>query len=255
MKRFDCLRCSLVIVLGLTLVVVESSNISTKQTLDNLNSIVVDDTDDAANEGGSVPLDDDVVLIEENPDFVERQIDVDDNDSGGTGRDDDSESDDDDGGDTDKFAAKSKMNEALRKTKLQSRNAVKLLKRNRVKITVALTLFAFRKEILPLVIFLGRSQLPKSNTTAILKLILFVHFMRQLQTGKISSPTLKWLSAVGDSNPMLGSLLSKHNPASLPPIQQHYTFERYVPNMIAISFSLHLYKDSLALTNFDPTQA
>ena len=199
-------------------IAVESTN-----RLDNLNSAVIEDDDQPT--AGSTKEDG---LIEENPDFVVAPI-LDDDDGDGDGNDDPDDDDDDDvDKDDETNAAKSSLNKALKKTKKQSKNAMKLFKKHRPRILAALTLYAFRKEILQLIIFMVKSKLPRSKWTVMLKVLLFVHFIRQLQTAQFSSPTKQWLSDIADSNPMLGSILSKHNPANLPPIQQHYTFERYV---------------------------
>jgi len=91
--------------------------------------------------------------------------------------------------------------------------------------------FAFRNEILRGM----KKLLTKRNLTMtdILKLILFVDSMRRIQTGGLSSTTnsnfFDIVKKFGQINPILSAIIDKvicHNPAYLPPIDQHFTFER-----------------------------
>merc|ERR1740117_1303303 len=69
-----------------------------------------------------------------------------------------------------------------------------------------------------------------------MKLILFVDFMRRMQQGGglTSSSTdansiFDIVKKLGQVNPILSAIIDKalcHNPAYIPPINQHYTFER-----------------------------
>ena len=164
-------------------------------------------------------------FIEENPDFVppEDSDDSDDSDS-------DSDSDDDTDGDDDENDndeeeesedAKTKISKKLKKPK---KSPLKVLKKNRTKITLALAVFAFRNELFKLILYLLDSYSDRPATN-ILKLLLFVDFMRRMQS---RDPTLQ-----DGGKPSLaktvGSLIDRaldSNPAYVPPIDQHFCFER-----------------------------
>ena len=193
--------------------------------------------------------------VELNPDYVEPSETTKDID-----KDDDEESDGDDGDEVETFdASKGAIAQALLKSRKQSRKAKKFVKKNRSKITTVLTVFAFRREIRQVLLRLATKQLvdPKTgklrlNLTATLKLLLFVDFMRRMQKGggsNSSSSSLHALSAIGQSNPLAGILFSKvlhlpvYNPAYIPSISQHYTFERvnerYVKDGMALHKAIH----------------
>jgi hypothetical protein len=167
------------------------------------------------------------ILIEENPDYVpveesslEKGEDFSDSDSDSDDVDDDSDDDDEDD-------AKSKMSKKLKKAKKGRVEPFKLLKKNRGRITIALAVFAFRKEIFMLLLQLFELSASTYTTTGVLKLVLFVDFMRRMQTGG--------MSALGgsDESPSIrktiGAMIDKtmdSNPAYVPPITQHFAFER-----------------------------
>ena len=177
-------------------------------------------------------------LIEENPDYFS------DNDSGS---DSESDSDSDSDGDGDNYDeeddendknenedTKSKVSKALNKTKKTTNKAIKVLKKNRTTITMALVVVAFRNEIFSLI---KKMMVRRTLTiTDIMKLILFVDFMRRMQQGGglTSSSTdansiFDIVKKLGQVNPILSAIIDKalcHNPAYIPPINQHYTFER-----------------------------
>ena len=173
-------------------------------------------------------------IIEENPDFVAVENDVDGSDDDEQS-DDDSDDDDDDSDDEDDddgdSGTKSKLAKALKKTKKELRSPVKLLKSNRTKITIALAVFAFRKEIFMLVQHLLVQIIYRKNiTTSVVKLLLFVDFMRKMQSRTSSSPENTALGSqilrmIGRANPMIGNMMS-YNPAYVPPIAQHFAFQR-----------------------------
>ena len=135
-------------------------------------------------------------------------------------------------------------------------------------LALGLALFAFRREIGKVVIHLSTKQLidPKTgkiriSLTDTLKLLLFVEFMRRLQASNAalkedpesSAKQLHALAVLGDTNPVLGVLLNKilavpmFNPAYIPPVFQHYTFERinerYIKDGLALHKALHAKHD------------
>ena len=162
------------------------------------------------------------IMIEENPDYVP----VEENDEDFSDSDSDSDSDDDDSDDDsdDEDDAKSKMSKKLKKAKKDRVQPFKLLKKNRGKITIALAVFAFRKEIFMLLLHLFELSASSYTPTGFLKLVLFVDFMRRMQTGGMSA---------GDESPSIRKTISAmidktmdSNPAYVPPITQHFAFER-----------------------------
>ena len=71
-----------------------------------------------------------------------------------------------------------------------------------------------------------RLRTSKNATTDVLKLLLFVDFMRRMQSGGLFS-----LGGGDDSSILrtLGAMIDKTmnlNPAYVPPITQHFAFER-----------------------------
>jgi signal peptide peptidase SppA len=145
-------------------------------------------------------------------------------------------------GDPDESEVKSTVDEAL----VKSRKAapLKLFRKYRLEITVAVALFAFRREIGVFLwrVFSQQVQDPETgevfrqpvpiSPTAILKLLLLADMVRRLQSngGGKSAPLAAVLLMVRSGNPLLGALLAKllapSNPAYIPPIEQHFTFER-----------------------------
>ena len=165
--------------------------------------------------GGGFDSDD--IIIEENPDYVPVEYE----DFDGSESDDDVSEDED--GDDD---AKSKLSKKLKKAKKIPIEPFKLLKKNRRRITIALAVFAFRKEIFMVLLKLLRLRTSKNATTDVLKLLLFVDFMRRMQSGGLFS-----LGGGDDSSILrtLGAMIDKTmnlNPAYVPPITQHFAFER-----------------------------
>lgn len=174
------------------------------------------------------------IFIEENPEFITDDNGGDSNsdDDNDNGDESNSEDDDDDeivvGKNKD---AKNIVSITLKKTKKRTNKAIEVIKKNRSRITIALVVFAFRNEILRGM----KKMLTKRNLTMtdILKLILFVDSMRRIQTGGLSSTTnsnfFDIVKKFGQINPILSAIIDKvicHNPAYLPPIDQHFTFER-----------------------------
>lgn len=142
-------------------------------------------------------------------------------------------------------SAKFAIGKALGFPKTVPRKTARFLKKHTIKITVALALFTFRKELFSLLwrAFSEPVRDPKTGfvvgrvvqirPTAVLKILLFVYFMRfmqQLGDGNTLSPSTVLLLGrlTGNSGLalILSGLLAPSNPAYLPPVSQHYTFER-----------------------------
>ena len=208
----------------------------------------------AAVESGEINGDDDDA-VEVNPDFVEPG----DDDGSDSSSDEDDEEDEDVAvsNDNSDDSVKSKIDAALVKSKRTYKKSLKFVTKNRTKITVALTLFAFRREIRQFLMHLVTNEIRNPKTgklrispTSILKFILFVDFMRRLQSGRnASQPGFQALVNLGEANPFMGVLFSRvlrvpmFNPAFVPPISQHYTFERinerYVKDAMALHKAIH----------------
>lgn len=129
------------------------------------------------------------------------------------------------------------------------RRASTLLRRHGFKITLALAVVAFRKELRSLAWQLCSKPVRDPETgalvrvpappsaTAILKILVFVDLVRRMESlggngsgpSKVS-PLAALLLAGGRGNPALAALLSRlwepSNAAYIPPVEQHYTFER-----------------------------
>ncbi len=127
------------------------------------------------------------------------------------------------------------FDEALSKSRGAPRHALKFIKKNRVKLTIAATLFAFRKEIgriAYLVLTKPKTVDPETgeilsrtiniSPTSVLKIILFLDLMRKLNSGEVSEET----GPLGSKGSILFKLLHQANTAFVPPIEQHWTFER-----------------------------
>jgi signal peptide peptidase SppA len=175
-------------------------------------------------------------LIEENPDYISDNDIGSDDDRDDCDDNDDDENDEHENDENENEYAKSKVSKALKKTKRTTSKAIKVLKKNRTTITLVLVVFAFRNEIFSLI---KKMLIRRTLTiTDIVKLILFVDFMRRMQQsgggGLTSSSTnpnniFDIVKKLGQVNPILSAIIDKalcHNPAYIPPINQHYTFER-----------------------------
>ncbi|KAG7356384.1 periplasmic protease [Nitzschia inconspicua] len=117
----------------------------------------------------------DDTLIQDNPDY----------DGGNDGGDDDGDDDDDQDVNVsirDKKQTKSSLSEALKK-KYNENFLSKHFKRHRGVLILALAAVAFRNELWTLVQYLIQKGAKNVSTTDILKLLLFVGFMRRLQSG------------------------------------------------------------------------
>jgi hypothetical protein len=186
-------------------------------------------TSDTDNEEGEVVVSNNTDdLVEENPNYVSP--------SQAEGR----QSDDEDEAEDAKAAIKG----ALGKSRKKHRKApappaiLRKLHKHRVEITIAVVLFAFRREIARLIWhFMSKPfRDPKTGkvrpthipVTSILKIVIFIDVMRRLQSNK--SPFFAALMAGGQGSPVLAMILSKiFSPAAqiyIPPVTQHFTFER-----------------------------
>ena len=165
------------------------------------------------------------MIIEENPDYVapendsfDMDVDTSDFDSDSDSDSSDSNDDDDEEGDD---GAKRQLSKRLKKTKKTRTRPFKILKKNKLRITMVLALYAFRREILLALFKLSRIILSEGNTTDILKLILFFNFMRKILF--VLNP-----GGGGDLGSLMNSIgsIMNSNPAFVPPITQHFAFER-----------------------------
>jgi hypothetical protein len=191
-------------------------------------------------------------LIEENPDYVNYHDDLNDNDQSDDDDDlsddnqseddqsDDDDDDDDDANDKEINKAvdykttkiKDNLSNSLRKTKHKQFVWTKKWKHHRASITLAVAIYAFRNELLALFIYLVEQTVKNFSFTDFLKLILFLNFLWRIQTGDFLSSDDKSLDGSPWFSPWLRLLPS--NPAYIPPITQHYTFERSV--QVGLSF-------------------
>jgi len=149
--------------------------------------------------------------------------------------------------------AKDTLEETLSKTKISTSPTLRFLKKHHTQITIALIIYAFRKELWNLLIALTTKPLPDGkgrvwkfaiHPTSILKIILFVDLMRKLQyqhqtTQSLSNDgtaILKSPSSIGEF--FLQQFKGSYHSVYIPPIEQHYTFERlndrYTRDVMAI---------------------
>lgn len=197
--------------------------------------------------------------IELNPNYVEEESDSDDEN-------DEYDSEEEEQEDAipkkkeSKRSAKSQFNSKLAEKKSllgrRGKKCINLVKHHRIKITVAMALFAFRNEIFEFVLnqVAPISKDPKTgknvrslktpSMTSAIKIIVFVDVMRQLQAAgkKKQSPLLAALLLLAAKNPVLGTFIMKtilnENSSYVPPTEQHYTFEklndRYFKDCLAL---------------------
>ena len=200
------------------------------------------------------------LTIEINPDYISDDEDESDYDS---------EDEYDSEAEEEEDNSKAVVDTALAETRKLSRKVIDYAKKNRVKITVALALIAFRREIGRMVLnkvapatvdpVTGKlvRKWMKIEPTAVLKIVVFVDIMRQLQgAGKKRDPLIIAFLLLGAKNPILSSLISKtilqENNSYVPPAEQHYTFEklndRYKKDCLALQkVSSHKSKPDLHL--------
>mmetsp|Transcript_11071 Transcript_11071/g.20693 ORF Transcript_11071/g.20693 Transcript_11071/m.20693 type:complete len:617 (-) Transcript_11071:25-1875(-) len=184
--------------------------------------------------------------VEENPDYVPHESDHEEEENG----EDDSESDTDSGDESEvdeeeeeeEDEPKSMLNKALMKSNKIPSKALAFVRKNRTNITIACALFAFRREIWQLIVAIttvpnkdgSRSVRVRISPTAILKIMLFLDVMRKMQNqagGLYGIEGEKTLASGGGGGRMglfgvLTDLMKASNAAYMPPIVQHYTFEK-----------------------------
>lgn len=210
-------------------------------------------------------------LIELNPDFEEPEDDSEEDDYDEYDFDEEEEADEEmERRPRKSKSAKSAIRKALDQGRKLPRNYVKIVKKNRLKITLALALIAFRREI-------GRALLnkiapatgtdPKTGKTnrkvkfLILKVMVFLDIMRQIQTSyKSQSPVLIPLLILCAKNPMFGAFISRmilqEIHIYIPAVEQHYTFEklndRYSKDCLALEKAAGIIKvpQEISFSNF-----
>lgn len=154
---------------------------------------------------------------------------------------DDYDSDEYDSDDNWNKDAKSIVNRFLTQTNATATKAFNLARLNRTGITVACAIFAFRREIWN-TLQLAMTYVDKDgkrclkfrmSPTAVLKILLFVDVMmkiqqeQQQQVSPSSGGTMLPLPGrLGFIGSLLNNILQPINSAFLPPVEQHYTFER-----------------------------
>jgi signal peptide peptidase SppA len=212
-----------------------------------------------------VDVDDDDAVLQVNPDYVDppnRSLQGPRDEEEEDGDDDDDEDEEARKRKTKRRRrSKRAIKSALASSKRPSRSAAlrrrtaAMLRKHGLTITAALALYAFRKELRLLLWRMCTRPVQDPETgewfrqpvpvsvTAILKIIIFIDVMRRVQQsssspdgsdggGQRASPLAALLLAggAGRNNPFMAMLLSKllesPNSAYVPPVEQHYTFER-----------------------------
>lgn len=176
---------------------------------------------------------DNSVPLEENPNYVPYE-----SEDGGTDEDDtddDSEDEYDDESD-EEYNLKSVVNKALAKSNKLPSKALKFVKKNRTEITIVCALFAFRREIWQVVVAAAtvpnkdgsRNVRVKFSPTAILKIALFIDVVRKIQHGQVGGEDSERSSLSGRMGlvGLLADIMKPENSAFIPPVVQHYTFEK-----------------------------
>ena len=195
--------------------------------------------------------------MELNPNYqFANDEDDDDDDEDDDDEDDDNDNDDDDDGENDgnrkvesiskstfKSTSKSIMDNALKTSRKSPQRTIKLLQKHKGKITVALVVFAFRRELYQAMMHIwGTPKIDPTtgkeigrhisfSITAILKIAMFFHFIMQWQRGNFNTA---WTAAIlaGPNGLLLTRIIARflqpadHLNAYIPPIEQHWTFER-----------------------------
>lgn len=217
-----------------------------KKTESSSSSSNSNDLDSKGDDGES--NEDVLSAIEENPDYQEPA-----NDSNENFDLEDEEEEDDPVELGDEASVKMKIDVALKKSKRQYKKLLKYAKKNRAKITLALAVFAFRYEIRKTIVHLIKNELMDPRTgklrvspTNMLKLFLFVDVMRRFQSGRnASQPGFQAIANLGETNPLVGVFFNRmlrvplFNPSFIPPVSQHYTFERINERYIKDGMALH----------------
>ncbi len=130
--------------------------------------------------------------------------------------------------------SKSMLNKALSTTNKLPSRTLQFIHKNRTPITIACALFAFRREIWHLIISTttvpnkdgSRRARIKLSPTAILKIALFIDVMRKLQSGSEDGDAADAMIRPPGLPGLLMDLMKPSNSAFIPPVVQHYTFEK-----------------------------
>ena len=172
-------------------------------------------------------------------------------------------------------AVKKSLDSALAKSSKRTKKYVKLAKKHKATISVAITVIAFRREILKTFHYFWRKQFvdpvtgkfdwKKIKPMTLLKLYLIVDALRKVylfrnppdsEEGKYSAENhVKLIIALSTNYPALAMLLTNfaprpmYNPSYVPPIDQHWMFERinerYVKDGLALSKAMKLSHEKL----------
>jgi hypothetical protein len=150
-------------------------------------------------------------------------------------RDDESDSnDDDDSDDETRDTTKVRLSQALKNDDSDGQlpqSILKTLRGNWTAVTVAVAAVAFRHELWALLQYIFQQNGGKDvSATDLLKLVLFLDFMRRLLQQQ-QQQTGNNIDMAPTSSPLLQNLLRNlfsSNPAFVPPLTQHYTFERCI---------------------------
>ena len=209
-----------VVIVSLLVVLPPADAASKKQTTSVKTSSINDKnkTKIASTEKGM-----DGLLIEDNPDYLEQDLD----DSSSDDDDSDSDVSDDESDTTEKTGSciSKKSSKKSKKKTEKAKGPVATLKKHKSRIVLAVALIAFRREILALLLQGLRSSKNHVSITEVLKLLLFVDTIWSMKNGGSGL----FSSAGEDGGTSIVSFLKNiggSNPAYIPPITQHYAFER-----------------------------
>ena len=178
-------------------------------------------------------------LIQRNPEYVG----PDDDDGDGDSSDDDasSDTDGDENDDDGHHDGKTKMNKELSKSFKRGRAVGKFVKKHKAQLVVLLILFAFRREVLLVLLSLvsdpapgGGRQMKSLSMTSLLKILIVLDLLRKSLgrsggAGKASALAVAALFGGAPSAAIVRTLFKdvfRSNPTYVPPVEQHYTFER-----------------------------
>lgn len=168
--------------------------------------------------------------VEENPDYVPPSSNAHINNESPSDDDDSEDEYDEYDEDDEEDDEKSVLNTALARTNKSTKKTLAFISKYRGELTFACAVFAFRREIYHFllasttVVIDGKRYVRfRASPTSILKIILFVDFMRKMQNAANPSSMGPMAGPMGS---ILSELLKSHNNAFIPPIEQHYTFEK-----------------------------
>ena len=180
-------------------------------------------------------------LIQKNPGYIGPG----DDDGDGDSSDDDASSEDDtddDENDDEGDDGKAKMNKELSKSFKRGRAVGKFAKKYKAQLVVLLILFAFRREVLLVLLSLvsdpapgGGRKMKSLSITSLLKILIVLDLLRKSLgrsggAGKASALAVVALFGGAPSAAIVRTLFKdvfgSNNPSWIPPTEQHYTFER-----------------------------